>query len=249
MVLKTIHYLEHESPTTANEIVESGEIMAFLGRDFIVTVRHGEHSGLRDLRAGLEAVPERLALGPAVVLHGIADLVVDHYVAVSEAFQRDVDQVESLVFAPGSPVGAEQMYVMKREILELRRAVAPLATPLRRLGEGYTPLVPEEVRSYFRDVDDHLTAVAERVGNFNDLLSTLVDAVQAKVSLQQNTEMRKITAWVAIIAVPTLVTGVYGMNFDHIPELHWLLSYPVVVVLTVSVCVLLYRMFARRDWL
>jgi len=249
MVVKTIHYVEHESPTTANEIVESGEIMAFLGQNFIVTVRHGEHSGLRDLRAALEAVPERLAQGPSVVLHGIADVVVDSYLAVTEAFERDIDLVESLVFAPRSPVGAEQMYLMKREILELRRAVMPLAVPLRRLAEGYTPSIPEGVRSYFRDVDDHLTAVAERVGSFDDLLTTLVDATLAKVSLQQNTDMRKITAWAAIVAIPTMVVGVYGMNFDHMPELHGKYGYPVVIVVILAVCLILHRMFTRRKWL
>jgi len=249
MVVKTIHYLEHESPTTTNEIVETGEIMTFLGRDFIVTVRHGEHSGLKELRAQLEAAPERLAHGPAVVLHAIADHVVDAYVEVSEAFERDVDQIESLVFAPRSPVGPEQMYLMKREILELRRAVMPLAVPLRRLTEGYTPLVPDKVRSYFRDVDDHLAVVAERVASFDDLLTTLVDATLAKVSLQQNTDMRKITSWAAILAVPTMVVGVYGMNFDHMPELHWKYGYPSIVIVTLIVCVILHRMFKRRKWL
>jgi len=249
MVVKTIHYLEHESPTTTNEIVETGEIMTFLGRDFIVTVRHGEHSGLKELRAQLEAAPERLAHGPAVVLHAIADHVVDAYVEVSEAFERDVDQIESLVFAPRSPVGPEQMYLMKREILELRRAVMPLAVPLRRLTEGYTPLVPDKVRSYFRDVDDHLAVVAERVASFDDLLTTLVDATLAKVSLQQNTDMRKITSWAAILAVPTMVVGVYGMNFDHMPELHWKYGYPSIVIVTLVVCVILHRMFKRRKWL
>jgi magnesium transporter len=212
-------------------------------------VRHGEHSGLRDVRADLEATPERLAMGPAVVLHALADRAVDSYLEVSEAFERDIDQMESLVFAPGNPVGAEQMYLMKREILELRRAVQPLAIPLRRLTEGYTSLVPEQVRSYFRDVEDHLTVVAERVGSFNDLLTTLVDATLAKVSLQQNTDMRKITSWAAIIAVPTLAAGVYGMNFDFMPELHWTFGYPGVLAVTLLVCGILYRAFSRRDWL
>ncbi len=249
MVVKTIHYLEHESPTTTNEIVETGEIMTFLGRDFIVTVRHGEHSGLKELRAQLEAAPERLAHGPAVVLHAIADHVVDAYVEVSEAFERDVDQIESLVFAPRSPVGPEQMYLMKREILELRRAVMPLAVPLRRLTEGYTPLVPDKVRSYFRDVDDHLAVVAERVASFDDLLTTLVDATLAKVSLQQNTDMRKITSWAAIIAVPTMGVGIYGMNFDFMPELHWRFGYPLIMCVIVLACLVLYRIFRRNRWL
>ena len=249
MVLKTVRYIEHESPTTANEIVETGELMAFLGRNFIVTVRHGKHSGLGKLREELEAEPDRLRIGPAAVLHGIADRVVDSYLAVSDSFENDIDVIEAGVFAPRSPIGAEQMYLMKREILELRRAVVPLAVPLRRLAEGYTPLVPEQVRSYFRDVDDHLTTVSERVASFDELLTTLVDATLAKISLQQNTDMRKITAWAAIIAVPTMVVGIEGMNFDYMPELHWRFGYPLVMVVILSVCLILYRIFRRNRWL
>ncbi len=249
MVFKTVRYVEHDSPTTANEIVESGDVMAFLGKDFIVTVRHGEHSGLGKLRAQLEAEPERLRGGPAVVLHAIADQVVDSYLAVSEAFENDIDVIEAMVFAPRNPVGAEQMYLVKREILELRRAVMPLATPLRQLTEGYAPLVPENVRTYFRDVDDHLTTVAERVNSFDDLLTTLLDATLAKISLQQNSDMRKITAWAAILAVPTMGVGVYGMNFDFMPELHWKFGYPAVMAAILAVCVTLHRIFTRNKWL
>jgi magnesium transporter len=249
MVLKTVRYIEHESPTTANEIVETGEIMAFLGKNFIVTVRHGKHSGLAKLREELESEPDRLRIGPAAVLHGIADWVVDTYLAVSDSFENDIDVIEASVFAPRSPIGAEQMYLMKREILELRRAVVPLAVPLRRLAEGYTPLVPEQVRSYFRDVDDHLTTVSERVASFDELLTTLVDATLAKISLQQNTDMRKITSWAAIIAVPTMVVGIEGMNFDYMPELHWRFGYPMVMVVVLSICVILYRIFRRNRWL
>jgi magnesium transporter len=249
MVLKTVHYIEHESPTTANEIVETGEIMAFLGKDFVVTVRHGQHSGLHDLRAQLEADPERLSAGPAAVLHAIADRVVDKYLAVTEAFEEDIDEIESIVFAPNSPIGAEQMYLMKREILELRRSVTPLAKPLRRLAEGYSPLVPDQIRSYFRDVDDHLTTVSERIASFDELLTTLVDATLAKITLQQSTDMRKITSWAAIIAVPTMVVGVYGMNFDFMPETRWKFGYPVVMVLILIACLILYRTFRRNRWL
>ncbi|HEX2130575.1 MAG TPA: magnesium and cobalt transport protein CorA [Actinophytocola sp.] len=249
MVLKTVRYIEHQSPTTANEIVETGEIMAFLGRNFIVTVRHGKHSGLTKLREEMEAEPERLRIGPAAVLHGIADRVVDSYLAVSESFENDIDVIETSVFAPRSPIGAEQMYLMKREILELRRAVMPLAVPLRRLAEGYTPLVPEQVRSYFRDVDDHLTTVSDRVASFDELLTTLVDATLAKINLQQAADMRKITAWAAIIAVPTMVVGVYGMNFDYMPETHWRFGYPLVMAVILGVCLILYRIFRRNRWL
>jgi magnesium transporter len=249
MVLKTVRYIEHESPTTANEIVETGEIMAFVGKDFVVTVRHGEHSGLHDLRASLEADPERLRVGPAAVLHAIADRVVDSYLAVTDAFEEDIDEIEAIVFAPNSPIGAEQMYLMKREILELRRSVTPLAKPLRRLAEGYSPLVPDQVRSYFRDVDDHLTTVSERVASFDELLTTLVDATLAKITLQQSTDMRKITSWAAIIAVPTMIVGVEGMNFKYMPELTWRFGYPIVLVLIVVACLFLYRTFRRNRWL
>jgi magnesium transporter len=249
IVLKTVRYVEHESPTTANEIVETGEIMAFVGKDFVVTVRHGQHSGLHDLRGELEDDPDRLRVGPAAVVHAIADRVVDSYLAVTDAFEGDIDQIESIVFAPNSPIGAEQMYLMKREILELRRSVTPLAKPLRRLAEGYSPLVPDQVRSYFRDVDDHLTTVSERIASYDELLTTLVDATLAKVSVQQNTDMRKITAWAAIISVPTMVVGVEGMNFDFMPELHWKFGYPMVMVLILIACLILYRTFRRNRWL
>ena len=183
------------------------------------------------------------------MLHAVADREVDNYLAVSERFEADIDLVEASVFAPRSDIGAEQMYLLKREILELRRAVMPLALPLKRLVEGYTPLVPEQVRSYFRDVDDHLNTVTERVTNFDELLTTLVDATLAKLTLQQNSDMRKITAWAAILAVPTMIAGVYGMNFDHMPELHWRYGYPIVFAAVLVICLVLHRIFTRNRWL
>jgi magnesium transporter len=249
MVFRTVRYVEHESPTTANEIVESGELMAFLGTDFIITVRHGNHSGLARLRRELDTDPERLAHGPASVLHAIADHVVDHFLEVTESIEEDIDEMETQVFAPRSPVTSEQIYLMKREVLELRRAVMPLAMPLRRLSEGYTRLVPDDVRSYFRNVHDHLTNVSERVAGFDELLTTLVDATLAKITLQQNTDMRKITAWAAIIAVPTAIAGIYGMNFEYMPELQMRYGYPATVAVILGTCLLLYRIFRKNRWL
>jgi magnesium transporter len=248
-VFKTMRYVAHASPTTANEIVESGELMCFVGRDFVVTVRHGQHSGLRRVRRMLEEDPEHLALGPAVVLHAVADHIVDAYLDVSGAVEGDIDTIEAEVFAPYSELGADQIYLMKREVLELRRAVQPLAAPLRRLTEGYSPLVPTDVRSYFRDVDDHLATVAERVAQFDELLTTLVDAVLAKITLRQNNDMRKITAYAALLAVPTMFAGIYGMNFDHMPELHWTYGYPLVIVVILVICAGLFRTFRRNHWL
>jgi magnesium transporter len=182
------------------------------------------------------------------VPHAIADHVVDHYLDVTTRIESDIDEMETQVFAPRSQVSAEQIYFMKREVLELR-AVMPLKTPLQRLAEGYSRLIPEEVRSYFRDVDDHLATVSERVVAFDELLSTLVDATVAKISLRQNTDMRKITAWAAIITVPTMIAGIYGMNFDYMPELHWKYGYPVVVSIILGTCLLLYRIFRKNGWL
>jgi len=249
MVLKTVVYVAHQAPTTTNEIVNTGEIMAFLGGDFVITVRRGQHSGLADVRRRLEANPERLTLGPDAVLHAIADYVVDTYLDVADAVETDIDEMEELVFSSHSSVSAEQIYLMKHEITELRRAVIPLGTPLRRLAEGSTALVGDEVRLYFRDADDHQTNVAERITAYDELLTSLVNAALAKITLRQNTDMRKISAWVAIIAVPTMIAGIYGMNFDHMPELRWKLGYPMVMGLVLVICAVLYRVFRRNKWL
>jgi magnesium transporter len=249
MVLKTVCYRGAERTGSENEIVETGEVMAFVGADFVITVRHGEHSGLRDVRRRLEADPEHLALGPAAVLHAVADHVVDSYLEVTAAIEDDIDEMETDVFSPKSSVDAEQIYVMKREVLELRRAVVPLATPLRKLTEGYSALVPHDVRSYFRDVDDHLVTVVERVAGFNELLTTLVDAALAKITLQQNNDMRKITSYAALITVPTMIAGIYGMNFEYMPELTHPLGYPAVLLAIVVICGSLFRQFRRNHWL
>lgn len=249
MVLKTLRYVATGSLSANSEIVESGELMTFLGEDFVITVRHGKYAGLARVRAELEADPEQLALGPAAVLHGIADHVVDTYLDVTEAIQDDIDEIEAAVFAPRTKIDAEQIYLMKREVLELRRAVLPLAKPLQRLAEGYTPTVPEEVRSYFRNVEDHLATVSERVGSFDELLTTLVDATLAKITLQQNTDMRKISAWVAIISTPTMIAGIYGMNFDIMPETDWAFGYPVTLLVMLLACIALFKIFRRNRWL
>jgi magnesium transporter len=249
VVVKTVHYnTEGESMTT--EVVETGEVMAFVGKDFVITVRHGEHGGLRNMRKRLESDPEQLSLGPSVVLHAILDRVVDDYLAVTAALQLDIDDIETGVF-DGELRQAEtnRIYLLKREVLSLKRAVAPLSAPLRMLAERPMRFVHEDVREYFRDVDDHLIQVADQVVEFDGLLTTLVSANLAQVSVRQNEDMRKISAWVAIISVPTMVAGIYGMNFDHMPELHWLYSYPVALVLIATVCLGLHRMFKRSGWL
>ena len=248
LVLKTVAYVEHTAGN-AVQIVQDGEIMIFLGPDYIVTVRHGAHSQLRTVRAALEAEPQQLAAGPAVVMHAIADHIVDEYLSVVEAVEDDIDEMENSVFTPNRPVDIEQIYLLKREILGLRRAVSPLMPAMRSLTGTSTDLVPKKIRSYVRDVEDHLSVVAERVSTFDEMLTTLVNAALAEVTTRQNEDMRKISAWAAIALVPTAVAGIYGMNFEAMPELTWTFGYPMVLCVIFGLCVTLYLLLRRRGWL
>lgn len=249
IVLRTVKYVEHESLTSTNEVVETGEIMILVGHDFVITVRHGDFTHLAGVRKHLESRPDRLALGPYAVMHAIADHVVDTYLDVTAAVEDDVDALEAAVFAPTGGVDIDPVYLLKREITELRRSVAPLTAPLQRLTSPENDLCPKEVRRYLRDVLDHQITVAERISTYDEVLTSLLGAASAKVGIQQNTDMRKITAWVAIASVPTMVAGIYGMNFDNMPELHWRYSYHILVVSLVIVCFGLWRTFRRNHWL
>ncbi len=248
LVLKTVKYVEHESMAKAREIVETGEIMVFVGSDFVVTVRHGDHSGLTGLRHRLEASPATLSLGPYAVLHAIADQVVDSYLEVTEMVETDIDAIEEEIFSPQSRTNIENIYLLKREVVELRRSVSPLTPALQRISD-YDDLIGIEVRRYVSDVLDHNIRASDRISSYDDLLSSLVQAAVGKVAMQQNVDIRKISAWVAIAAVPTAMAGVYGMNFENMPELHWQWGYPTVMLVMVTVCALLYRTFRHNDWL
>src|SRR6478672_8095745 len=248
LVLKTVCYVEH-TRGSAIEIVQNGEIMMFLGADFIVTVRHGEHSQLKGVRAALESDPEQLAIGPAAVMHAISDRIVDEYLSVVEAVEDDIDEMENSVFTTDKPVDIEQIYLLKREILGLRRAVAPLLPAMRSLSGTSTELLPTQIREYVRDVEDHLAVVADRVSTFDEMLTTLVNAALAEVTTRQNEDMRKISAWAAIALVPTAIAGIYGMNFQDMPELSWTFGYPMALAVIVALCVTLYLVLRRRGWL
>lgn len=249
-VFKTVCYVEHEELTATSEVVNTGEIMVFVGRDFAITVRHGRHGSLGPLREELESDPAQLVKGPAAVLHAIADHVVDDYLDVIDAVQGDIDQVETDVFAEnGARADPGRIYQLKRELLELKRAVVPLGRPLRELSERPTRVVEPEIQAYFRDVSDHLLRATEQIASFDELLNSILQAHLAQVTVAQNEDMRKITAWAAIVAVPTMVCGVYGMNFDHMPELHWRYGYGMVLALISVACLVLYRGFRRNGWL
>jgi magnesium transporter len=249
-VFKTVCYVEHTELTATSEVVDTGEIMVFVGHDFVITVRHGRHGSLGPLREALEADPEQLAKGPATVLHAIADHVVDEYLTVADAVHGDIDQVETDVFAEnGARADPGRIYQLKRELLELKRAVAPLGRPLLDLASRPMRVIDPEIQAYFRDVSDHLLRVTEQIAAFDELLNSILQAHLAQVTVAQNEDMRKITAWAAVVAVPTMVCGVYGMNFDHMPELHWRYGYELIIGVISVACLALYRGFRRNGWL
>ncbi|MCX4096022.1 magnesium and cobalt transport protein CorA [Nocardia sp. alder85J] len=246
LVLRTVKYLEHPRHGVS-EIVETGEVMMFVAPTFVITVRHGDHTPLTGVRRTLEADPEHLALGPTAVLHAVADHVVDTYVEVAQALEDDVDRMEEDVFTPRSHIAVEEIYQLKREVVELRRAVAPLTVPLQLLSNDTA--LPKEIRRYMRDVADHHTVVSEHVRDFDEALSSLINAALAKVGVQQNTDMRKISAWAAMAAVPTMIAGIYGMNFQHMPELSWTFGYPLALIVILSICSVLFVVFRHNEWL
>lgn len=243
VVLKTLSYIEETSD------VETGELMVHVGAHFVLTIRRGEISPLAGVRKELEEEPEKLALGPMAALHAIIDRVVDQYREIDVELARDIDEIEEDVFSDGL-VSSDSIYRLKREVLEFRRAITPLIAPLRMLHTSpRTPLPHDELRLLFRDVDDHLHFVADRVDSYDRLLSDVLSANLAKISVQQNADMRKISAWVAIAAVPTMIAGIYGMNFDNMPELHWHYGYFIVVGVMAAACVGLFATFKRVKWL
>jgi len=243
VVLKTARYVD------SKEVVEFGEILIFLGEGFVVTVRHGPASDLHEVRRQVESEPERLKRGPGAVLHAILDRVVDDYVPALEGLREDVEEVESEVFAPERKSSAQRIYALKREVLEFTRATAPLVDPIDRLAEGRYALVHDDSRHYFRDVSDHLKRVNDQLESFSDLLTSVLSANLTQVTVQQNEDVRKISAAVAIIAVPTMIAGIYGMNFEHMPELGWQYGYPMALGIMAVVCLALYRYFKRVGWL
>src|SRR5262249_26361832 len=220
-----------------------------LGEGFIITVRHGE-APLHDVRLHTEHRPELLECGPGAALYAIVDWIVDHYLPVVSELDRHVEEIEREVFSPAPTTNtAERIYELKRQVLGLHAAVVPLAEPLDLLARGRHEVIAENLRAYFRDVHDHLLRVIDRIENCRDLLTSVLAANMTQVTVRQNEDMRKISAWGAIIVVPALITGIYGMNFQHMPELSWRFGYPLAIAAIVLICFALYRYFRRIGWL
>ena len=243
LTLKALWYVDE------SDAVETGEINMFVGDDFVITVRHGTGSELHSARRDLEAKTTVLTHGPSAVVYAVCDRVVDGYLTVMDALEEDVDEVETSVFSAQRTSDSARIYTLKREIAEARRAVLPLREPMRRFATGAVPGIDEKSAPFFRDVLDHLNRVAETVDGLDQLLSTAFDAHLAQISVQQNEDMRKISAGAAIVVVPTLIAGVYGMNFEHMPELSWTYGYPFAIALMAGLCLILWVWFKRSGWL
>jgi magnesium transporter len=242
IVVKTITHPE------SGHAIEVGELLIFVNPDFIITVRHGDGE-LSSVRERVERRPDLLAHGTGVVLYAILDHVVDGYGDVAQTIDSEIQAVEREVFSADRTNPVEQIYKLEREVLDLYRAVAPLLEAVDEIIEGRFEAIPKELYEYFRDVHDHLQRVTGRVAGFRELLDSALQANLTQVSVRQNEDMRKISAWVAIAAVPTMIAGIYGMNFDHMPELHWRYGYFTVIAFIALVCFALYRRFKRIGWL
>jgi magnesium transporter len=243
LVLKTAHYNDEA------EAIEFSEIQLFAGDSFIVTVRHGEGSALGPVREQLESDPERLALGPIAVVHAIVDRVVDDYQPVLDGLDNDIAEIEAEVFSPERTNPAVRIYKLKRQVLDLYRAIQPLADPLAHLKEGKHSFDDVDLGHYFRDVDDHVRKAEARIEIQRELLSEVLDVNLTHVSVQQNEDMRTIAGWAAMAAVPTMLAGIWGMNFRHIPELNQWWGYPMALGLMAVGLVVLYRTLHRRGWI
>jgi magnesium transporter len=257
IVLRPARYLDDA------ERVEFGELHVFTGRDFVVTIRQAETPDLGRVRDRLERAPELLRLGPEAVLYAILDQVVDEYAPVVAGLENDIDEIEDQLFK-GDPAVSRRIYELSREVIEFQRATHPLLDMLTSLEAGFEKYkVDLELQRSLRDVHDHAIRIVERADSFRALLqnaltvqTTLVGQQQneemrslTEASLAQNEEVKRISAWAAILFAPTLVGTIYGMNFDHMPELHWLLGYPYALALMLVTSVTLYLVFKRRSWL
>ena len=247
IVMRTASYVEHEELTETSEVVDTGDVTVLLGDRFVITVRHGAPGALKAVRAGLEKRPALLALGPWAVAYVVCAAMVDRYLEVAGHVEDDLERLEESAFATDRSPGIAQMYQLKREMVEFKRAVLPLQEPLHRVLDADD--LPGGLRPYFVDVRGRLARAVDRVAGFDDLLNSILQARLAQVQVDQNNDMRKIASWAAIAAVQTAIAGVYGMNFDNMPELRWRYSYFAVLGLMVAAAFAVHRLAKRAGWL
>ena len=242
VVVKTARYDDDR------EEIDFGEINIFLGPDYVITVRRGAASDLTDARKRFEARPELVEVGPAAAAWAIMDKVVDDYEPVAAGLEVDISEAEEQVFAQvGDPT--QRIYFLKREVIEFHRAVQPLIPPLQSLQHGTVLELDERIATFFRDVTDHAIRVDDQLHDQRDLLEGILQANLSLITLRQNNVVRSISAWAAIIALPTFIASIYGMNFEDMPELGWGLGYPFALALMLIAVVAIHTFFKRIEWL
>jgi magnesium transporter len=233
-----------------NGHIDFGETHFFVGKNYIISVRHGSSLSYTPVRARCEATPHLLRKGPGFALYALMDSIVDQYFPVVDALEEKLEALEEKIFEQeASRETTAEIYRLKRELLEVKRAVSPVIDICNRLMRFDLEAIPEDTRPYFRDVYDHALRINEMVDNLRELLTTALEANLSLISISQNDSSRRFAAWAAIIAVPTMVAGVYGMNFEFMPELHLAFGYPLILIGTVAFCVFLYYRFKRSGWL
>ncbi|HEY6976814.1 MAG TPA: magnesium/cobalt transporter CorA [Chitinophagaceae bacterium] len=230
--------------------IDFGETHFFVGNNFIVTVRHGSSLAYTEVRSRCESTPHLLGKGPGFALYAVMDSIVDQYFPVIDALEEELVTVEEKIFAEQSRRETTvEIYQLKRELMEVKRAISPLIEICNRLMRFDLKVIPEDTRPYFRDIYDHVIRINEMVDNARELLSTALDANFSLISISQNEVSKRFAGWAAIIGVPTMIAGIYGMNFKFMPELNWSFGYPIILTLTLGSCVLLYFLFKRSGWL
>jgi len=244
VVLRTAH-LDRDTGE-----IEFGETHLFVGSNYIVSVRHGPSLPYVEVRSRCEASPDLLARGPGFVLYSLMDFIVDQFFPLVDALEDKLEALEDGIFRQTlTRETAERIYQLKRDLLEVKRAVAPLVDVCNRLMRADTTLIPDDVRLYFRDVYDHVIRINEMIDMLRELLTTALEANLSLIAVSQNDAMKRLAGWAAIIAVPTMIAGIYGMNFKFMPELDWRLGYPLAMALMVGACGFLYYRFKRSGWL
>ncbi|MFI5910136.1 magnesium and cobalt transport protein CorA [Dactylosporangium sp. NPDC051541] len=248
LTLRTARYVEHAELTETSEVVDTGAVTLLIGAHFVVSVRHGGAGALADVRDGLQQRPALLGQGPWAVGYAVIERMVEVYHDVATRVEQDIEKLEEIAFLRHGGCDVQQIYQLKRELVEFKRAVLPLQPPLRLMTDA-TSSLPPALRQHFTDVLGRLTQVVDRVATYNELLDSILQARLAQVGLDQNNDMRKIAAWAAMAAVPTAIAGVYGMNFDHMPGTASPWGFGAAVLVMCAGMLVLYRLFRKSKWL
>ena len=244
VVLRTVHIDQ------ATGGIDYGETHIFVGANYVVSVRHGGSLPYGDVRTRCEATPDLLIKGPGFVLYALMDFIVDQYFPLVDRFEDKLGELEDDIFRQTlTRETTQRIYQLKRDLLEVKRAVAPLVDICNRLVRTDVTLIPDDARVYFRDVYDHTIRINEMIDTVRELLTTALEANLSLISVAQNEAMKRLAGWAAIIAVPTMIAGIYGMNFKFMPELEWPFGYPATMIVMVGACAFLYYKFKRSGWL